>query len=748
MASLDPFIVKLENAQEYDIQKLGGKANNLSKLLQLGYPVPNGFCLLSNAYDIFVNHNKLSKVISMELGKKSLDNMRWEEIWDSALRIRTIFLNSAFPIIIKKEIYKVIQSFGKNTPLAIRSSSISEDSLQNSFAGLHESVTEVVGLDVALNAIKVVWASLWSDAALLYRKELGLSILKSKMAIVIQPMYSSQVSGVAFGQDPRGLNKNHEIIEAVAGKCSKLVNGEVDPDTWILDRKKGNVLKWKSGHRKPISNRSPLLNKKEINALHQYIRKLAKSFEYEPDIEWAGSSSKLKLLQIRPITSLKKNKNDKRQWYLSLRLKPAELRKLCKKVNEEIIPEMERDGESLAGEDFSKKSRQTILNSLQERLTLLRKWRRVYKKDLIPFADGARSFGIFYNELIQPEDPYEFVSLLQSKDLLSLKRNQALVATAKTLIKSKDLYTYISNSLNKVHRLSPTSLKKLLNNIDKKPGGSIFKDQVKKLLTQEFDVAFEGHRMNDEPYILINKILQLSTWLTTNKNHIKKTNRSSLIGLEKKYFKAAAHNKGLASELLKIGRLSWQLRDDDNILLGRIESQFLRVLNIADNFLRKNKQLAGKRVDEKDIKKVLELLKDDSKQYKITINHIKKENNIKHFSFPRQILGQPASPGLASGQACCVNSINDFKNFNPGSVLVCDAIQPQMTHIVPMASAIIERRGGMLIHGAIIARELGIPCVNGVQGAPDLLLEGLKVTVDGHLGIVTIGESEFDKELI
>ncbi|MBT3954350.1 MAG: hypothetical protein HOF37_10635, partial [Rhodobacterales bacterium] len=148
------------------------------------------------------------------------------------------------------------------------------------------------------------------------------------------------------------------------------------------------------------------------------------------------------------------------------------------------------------------------------------------------------------------------------------------------------------------------------------------------------------------------------------------------------------------------------------------------------------------------IKKVLELLKDDSKQYKIPINHIKKENNIKHFSFPRQILGQPASPGLASGQACCVNSINDFKKFNPGSVLVCDAIQPQMTHIVPMASAIIERRGGMLIHGAIIARELGIPCVNGVQGAPDLLLEGLKVTVDGHLGIVTIGESEFDKELI
>ena len=43
----------------------------------------------------------------------------------------------------------------------------------------------------------------------------------------------------------------------------------------------------------------------------------------------------------------------------------------------------------------------------------------------------------------------------------------------------------------------------------------------------------------------------------------------------------------MATELLKIGRLSWQLRDDENILLGRIESQFLNALNIADKFLRK-----------------------------------------------------------------------------------------------------------------------------------------------------------------
>ena len=70
-----------------------------------------------------------------------------------------------------------------------------------------------------------------------------------------------------------------------------------------------------------------------------------------------------------------------------------------------------------------------------------------------------------------------------------------------------------------------------------------------------------------------------------------------------------------------------------------------------------------------------------------------------------------------------------------------------MTHLVPLAAAIIERHGGMLIHGAIIARELGIPCVNGVRNAAEVLHDGDLVSVDGHLGIVAVGAAEFDLEL-
>ena len=66
-----------------------------------------------------------------------------------------------------------------------------------------------------------------------------------------------------------------------------------------------------------------------------------------------------------------------------------------------------------------------------------------------------------------------------------------------------------------------------------------------------------------------------------------------------------------------------------------------------------------------------------------------------------------------------------------------------MTHLVPLAKGIVERRGGMLIHGVIIARELGIPCVNGVGSLLDKVRSGDYITIDGALGLVIVGEPNF-----
>ena len=62
-----------------------------------------------------------------------------------------------------------------------------------------------------------------------------------------------------------------------------------------------------------------------------------------------------------------------------------------------------------------------------------------------------------------------------------------------------------------------------------------------------------------------------------------------------------------------------------------------------------------------------------------------------------------------------------------------------MTFVAPLAAAIVERRGGMLVHGAIIAREYGLPCVTGVPDATEEIHTGDLLTVDGFLGIVVVG---------
>ena len=102
------------------------------------------------------------------------------------------------------------------------------------------------------------------------------------------------------------------------------------------------------------------------------------------------------------------------------------------------------------------------------------------------------------------------------------------------------------------------------------------------------------------------------------------------------------------------------------------------------------------------------------------------------------MVGQPAGPGLGVGPARVINQPADLASFKAGEILVCDAVDPNMTFAVPLAGGIVERRGGMLIHGAIIAREYGIPCVTGVPDATRQIRSGDILTVDGYLGLVTI----------
>jgi pyruvate,water dikinase len=99
---------------------------------------------------------------------------------------------------------------------------------------------------------------------------------------------------------------------------------------------------------------------------------------------------------------------------------------------------------------------------------------------------------------------------------------------------------------------------------------------------------------------------------------------------------------------------------------------------------------------------------------------------------------------VAVGPARVITSPEHLLDFKRGDILVCDAVDPNMTFVIPLAAAVVERRGGMLIHGAIIAREYGLPCITGVPKVTAVLQTGDRITVDGYLGIVTVGSESDD----
>lgn len=100
--------------------------------------------------------------------------------------------------------------------------------------------------------------------------------------------------------------------------------------------------------------------------------------------------------------------------------------------------------------------------------------------------------------------------------------------------------------------------------------------------------------------------------------------------------------------------------------------------------------------------------------------------------------GVPGSPGKVRSRVCHVRSTADFSGFVQGAVLVARTTNPAWTPLFFRASAVIAESGGPLSHGAVTARELGLPAVMAVKDALNRLPEGALVEVDGHAGTVTL----------
>ena len=751
MASGRRLLIPLGGPGQWDARVVGGKAAKLAELSLAGFDVPQGFCLTTRAYEAFVNDAGIAAAISMELGRKSMDDMRWEEIWDTALRIRARFLAQPLSGSLRETVAAGLRGFDAGASLAVRSSAVGEDSAGRSFAGLHESIIGVRGRQAVEDAIRLVWASLWSDAALLYRKELGLDPAHSRMAVLVQEMVDADPSGVAFARDPRDTRKEHAVIEAVPGACSLLVDGLVDPDHWELDRRTHAIITWLPGQRDDKEHPTPLLEPRDLEQILETLLSVEQQFGWSPDMEWTGKSDSRTVLQARPITTAAPDEDEKRAWYLSLRPGDVRLRVLRKRVAEQLIPELKAVGKAFAAEELDLLDDRQLADAIEQRSAAVARWKKIYWDDFIPFAHGVRRLATYYNDSVQPEDPYEFVGLLRDQPLLATQRNDAMGRLARQLAANAMLRSAVECSLAKCAGTLrwPAFRDALLQMAD---GAEDFIRAFEEMNAQFLDIVYDEERLQDQPETVLQNLIELSRAPNRLLNADPVTG-DSIAALEKRLQDAVGperHDEAL--DMVETGRVSWKLRDDDNLLVARLESQLQRALDVATKRFQEHDRLSSEaRPGVMHVKPMVRALREPLSA-PITL-----EDNVEAPKVelsctppgetPRQLIGQPASPGVATGAVRCIHGRGDLGSFRQGEILVCEAIQPTMTHLVPLASAIVERRGGMLIHGAIIARELGIPCVNGVRHAHEILKNGDLVTVDGHLGIVTVGAAEFDLEL-
>jgi rifampicin phosphotransferase len=301
--------------------RVGGKAANLSRLILSGFPVPPGFCVTTRAYSTFLDDTGLGEKVGSLAESIEFDDPAVVE--DRLSEIAELILGAAIPKPISEAIGRAYADLGAATFVAVRSSGTAEDLAEASFAGLHDSFLDVIGHDDVIGAVQRCWASLWSPRAVIYRHSNGFDQAATRLAVVIQSMVPSEVSGVMFTANPLTTATDEVVINANWGLGESVVQGVATPDQFVvksptlrvLDRvlgsKEARVVRHSSG-RGTVTEDVPERDRERVTLTDTQAGELARlglrvQAHYEDfpqDIEWGLSDGNFHILQSRPITGV------------------------------------------------------------------------------------------------------------------------------------------------------------------------------------------------------------------------------------------------------------------------------------------------------------------------------------------------------------------------------------------------------------------------------------------------------------
>ncbi|MDA1188698.1 MAG: phosphoenolpyruvate synthase [Chloroflexi bacterium] len=305
------------------VKEAGGKGANLAEMARANIPVPPGFVVTTNAYFDFLNRTQLRDVIVGALN--GLDTSDGDSLEKAAKAIKQAFSLVSVLADTVQAIKKMYREMGGG-PVAVRSSATAEDMPEASFAGQQSTYLNIEGPDAVVEAVRDCWASLFESRAIFYRTENKIDHVSTGIAVVVQRMVQSEMSGVMFTIEPVNNDLTHLCIDAIYGLGEAIVSGQITPDAYVVDKVNNKILSqsvepqdWQL-----IRNDDPKTNDKEPNQkadvpqgkqerqklsedqileLAEMGQRLERHYGHPQDVEWALENEEFYIVQTRPVTT-------------------------------------------------------------------------------------------------------------------------------------------------------------------------------------------------------------------------------------------------------------------------------------------------------------------------------------------------------------------------------------------------------------------------------------------------------------
>jgi pyruvate,water dikinase len=309
-----------------DVSRLGGKNASLVTMTSAGMPVPPGFAVTADAYRRVLTAHGLGPALSGLLDR--LDVGDPAAVAGAGRRARALVGGVDLPQWLVQEISDAYVRLAERcgdprVGVAVRSSATCEDQPDASFAGEHDTYLWVRGIDDVLDKVRSCWASLFTDRAITYRREMAYPDAAAAMSVGVQKMVTPRTSGVAFTLNPTNGDRSQVAIDASWGLGEAVVSGSVTPDNFLVDKVMGQVTRRTISpkhieHRlgehgvvevevEPERRDAPCLSDAEIRDVAALARRAEKHYGCPQDVEWALDSQlpagqNILLLQSRPET--------------------------------------------------------------------------------------------------------------------------------------------------------------------------------------------------------------------------------------------------------------------------------------------------------------------------------------------------------------------------------------------------------------------------------------------------------------